>query len=205
MNLLLLSLGLGAMERLVPPCRLGFVPTAGEPYPDPSFVTSDRRRLIKLGYDVVDMDISHSDEVMLTSTLDTIDALFVAGGNTFYLMQQIRRRNLVQPLCDYIASERPYIGASAGAIICGPTIEPVRTLDDPNAAPDLVDYSGLAIVDFVVLPHYGKPKYLPRYEAIEERFGSEFPLVKLRDNEAIVLDPDDAPQIIASDLILAEI
>lgn len=206
MNLLLLSLGLGALGRFSPPpLKLGFVPTAGEPYDDPSFVTSDRRRLIHLGYEVIDLDISRLEGSALRKALDGVEALFIAGGNTFYLMQQIRSRDLVEPFRAFVASGRPYIGASAGAVICGPSLVPIQTLDDPKAAPDLLDFSGLSIVDFVVLPHYGKAKYLPRYEHIEARYGSEFRLVKLKDDEALIVSAGGSIVSTRSEIILAEI
>lgn len=205
MNVLLLSLGLGALQRYAPPLTMGFVPTAGEPYTDPSFVTADRRRLERLGYRVVDIDVTNMEEADILSGLGAVDALFVAGGNTFYLMQQIRRRRLVDPLKQYIQNGGVYIGASAGAVICGPSLEPVASLDDPAAAPDLATFDGLGVVNFVTLPHFGKPKYIPRYEEIEVRFGAQFELVKLRDDQAIFVVTPNSREIVEFEMILSEI
>lgn len=84
MRILLLSLGLGAVPRyLRKGATLGFVPTAGEPYADPYFVREDRARLEQLGYKLVDIDLSRQSAAQVRSSLAPIEALFVAGGNTF--------------------------------------------------------------------------------------------------------------------------
>lgn len=202
-RVLLLSLGLGAMaEFLPPPVRLGFVPTAGTPYDDPSFVREDRERLERLGYEVRDVELSAVTADELRVELGRIDALFVAGGNTFFLMQEIRRGGLGDVLAQAVRSGLPYIGASAGAVIVGPTIEPVRALDDEHAAPDLDGWDGLDLVRFVVLPHFGKEKYLARYEQIETEFGSDLDLRRLRDDEALLVVGTEEPTLISSPLIL---
>ena len=44
-----------------------------------------------------------------------------------------------------------YIGSSAGSVLVGPTIEPVKTMDNPNDAPNLNSFEGLGFIDFVIL------------------------------------------------------
>jgi dipeptidase E len=199
MNLLLISKGLGAINTFLRQVStIGFIPTAGEPYEDPSFVEEDRTRLIELGFDVRNLDITNSDRADILARIAKVDALFIAGGNTFYLMQQIRAKGLVEDLKSYILDGHRFIGASAGAVICGPTVEPIRTLDDPQAAPLLQDLAGLGIVDFVVLPHYGKPKYLDRYHDIVREYSDRLTLIPLRDDQAILVTSKSQYEIVPS-------
>lgn len=204
MNLLLVSLGLGALKDVVAAgASIGFVPTAGEPYADPYFVKDDRNRLAKLGYKIRDVDITSVPLTEITEALKQIDALFVAGGNTFYLMQQIRSKGLLENFREFALSERPYIGASAGAAICGPSIQPIQQLDDVQAAPQLSTLAGLGVFNFVVLPHYGKAKYLDKYHSIMKEYADQFRLVPLRDDEALqVSTGPDRFELVPSALVL---
>lgn len=205
MKLLLLSLGLGALVNHLPKgARVGFVPTAGEPYDDPYFVRDDRRRLVELGYIVSDLDLTGETKDVLIARFKQIDAIFVAGGNTFYLMQQICAKGLAEELTRAVKEGLLYVGASAGAAITGPSIEPIDTLDDASAAPSLKSFAGLGLVDFVVLPHYGKEKYLARYQAIIDKYSALVTLWPLRDDRAILVTNDGRGEEVASPLVLHE-
>lgn len=186
MKILLLSLGLGRMGEFCPTTeKLGFIGTAGETYDDPYFVKEDRERLEKLGYQIDDIDISKDSTKKVCSQLDHLDGIFVAGGNSFYLLQQIVQKELMEPLRNFVLNGHYYIGASAGAAICGPSLEPFVALDDPGKAPLLESYDALDLVDIVVLPHFGKPKYLDTYQKIIDDFDSEYVTVPLKDDEAV--------------------
>jgi hypothetical protein len=71
---------------------------------------------------------------------------------------------------DEIRAGKMYVGASAGAAVVGPSLDPIRTLDDASAARGLVSTNAMSLVDFVVLPHDGNEKFLPRYEAIQKEY-----------------------------------
>lgn len=199
MNVLLLSKGMGAVHTFLRGVStIGFVPTGGEPYENPYFVEEDRTRLTELGFDVRNVDITNSDRSDILAAMKNVDALFVAGGNTFYLMQQIQAKGLIENLKSYILDGNRYVGASAGAVICGPTIAPIQTLDDPKAAPLLQDFAGLGIVEFVVLPHYGNPKYLDKYHRIVQEYSEKLHLIQLRDDQAILVTSPSQYEVVPS-------
>lgn len=194
-RLLLLSLGLGAVVDVLPSgSRIAFVPTAGDPYDDPYFVTDDRERLKKLGFEIVDVDFAAIDATRLRELLDQVDAVFVAGGNTFYLLEAIQQSHLADAIKEAVDAGLLYIGASAGAVVAGPTVEPVQAIDDASKAPLLDGWQGLGLVPFVVLPHYGKEKYLALYDRISDEFGNALDLRRLRDTEAIYVVSGNASE-----------
>jgi len=82
-------------------------------------------------------------------------------------------------------SEKVYIGSSAGSIIAGPNIEPIKSFDDPSAA-KLDSYDAIGLVDFVVLPHWGKEKYAAKQETVLKEFGNKYKLKPIKDGEMIV-------------------
>lgn len=206
MRMILLSLNVGVLKSsLSAGDVVGFVPTAGDVYDAPYFVRDDRRRLVRLGYEVQDIDVKKESPPSLETRLSGIGALFIAGGNIFYLMQQLRENHLTDVLVRYLRSDRLYIGASAGAGICGPSLQPYMTLDDPKAAPRLTTLDGLGVTDFVVLPHYGKMKYLDKYHEVMKEHCAKYRMVPLRDDEALVVLSRTDYEVRRSDVVSPDI
>jgi dipeptidase E len=86
--------------------------------------------------------------------IEGADAIFVGGGNTFRLLRQLQDRGLVPPLRARVAAGMPYLGASAGINVAGPTIR--TTNDMPIVEPRTFDALGL--VPFQINPHYLDPE-----------------------------------------------
>ena len=81
------------------------------------------------------------------------EAIFVGGGNTFVLTNQLYKNNLIAPLQQAIKMGVPYLGTSAGSNICGLTIK--NTNDMPIVYPP--SFNALALVPFNINPHYLDP------------------------------------------------
>lgn len=84
------------------------------------------------------------------TAIESADAIFVGGGNTFLLLKTLQNMGLVESLKMAINLGTPYIGASAGANIAGRTI--MTTNDMPVVLPNSL--TALGVVPFVINPHY---------------------------------------------------
>lgn len=167
---------------------VGFISTASQIYDDPWWMRQDRDMLVQAGFSVTDIDITKLSVSVARAQVSAVDIIFVAGGNTFYLLQELRKSGTDQVLIDAINKGQLYVGSSAGSIVVGPTLEPITELDEPEGAPDLKEYNALAVVDFVVMPHIGNPKFEPVYrQGVVEKFQSLFPLVPITDDQAVVV------------------
>lgn len=166
--------------------NVAFIPTAADIYESKPWMESDRQALLDLGMLVEDYDIKGKTEEELYELLKEKDVIFVAGGNTFYLLYHAKQSGFDKVVSRLVAEGKLYIGSSAGSVLVGPTIEPVKTLDDPDDAPALKSLSGIGLVDFVVLPHYGNEKYEERYQSILNEWSKKIPLQLLRDDQAIL-------------------
>ena len=88
-----------------------------------------------------------------TEAIKQAEAIFVGGGNTFVLINQLYKNNLIGVLKAAINNGTPYLGTSAGSNICGLTIK--NTNDMPIIYPP--SFNALGLVPFNINPHYLDP------------------------------------------------
>jgi len=191
-KVLLLSKKIDIINKILPKESIvGFIPTAGEVYENPSWIEEDKNLILKYGYKVRNVDITNNTKEESIQIINNVDCLYIAGGNVFYLKQQIEEKQLKETIKQFINNNKLYIGASAGSCLCAPSLEPYQTVDDPKKANKLEDYTGLDIIDFAIVPHYGREKYLERHETIIKQYNNKYPLITLKDNEALFFEKRD--------------
>ncbi|MCW2604041.1 MAG: peptidase [Pseudonocardiales bacterium] len=178
------------------PARIAFVATAAEPYAEASWSVEERARLIKGGYELTDVDLGATQGEDLRVVLSGMDVLYVGGGNTFYLLDKVRRSGLDALLPRQFDRGMLYIGLSAGASLMGPDVEPMAIMDDPSVAPDLVSTEGLGYLAEVPIPHVASGLYEPEvFDGAIREFGGRFSLRLLRDDEALLVEDGDVTLI----------
>ena len=181
---------------------VAFIPTASDMYiGERPWIDKDRQALVDFGFKVfnvglqTDLDeygypIIHGkqkNESQLRDELKDVDILFVAGGNTFYLLEQAQKSGFMTIAKEMVKEGKIYIGSSAGSVLAGPDIEAVQFFDDPKEA-NLSSTKGLGIVDFVVLPHYVEGSYDPDFKKTEEIYGDKYNLLKVENSQVVVVD-----------------
>ena len=83
--------------------------------------------------------------------INDFDVMYMLGGNTFYLLDIIRKNNFDIDIKKFINSDKIYVGSSAGSIILGNSIDVALGYDDNNV--NITDFTGLKIVDGLIIPH----------------------------------------------------
>lgn len=167
--------------------KIGFIPTASELDDDRWYMKKDRADLIKMKFNVIDIDISKESKVQIIEKFNSVEAIFVAGGNCFYLLQQLKLKAVLQELIQF-ANNKIYIGSSAGSCITCPSIDYAEKLDDKSQAPLLNDCSAMNLVNFYILPHYkSKEKYTKLADDIEKEY-KNYNFIKLSNEQAIIVD-----------------
>jgi len=168
--------------------KVAFIPTAADPYENKWFIKADRDEFIKKGFQVRDVDINGKTEQELFKELKDVDIIFVGGGNTFYLLQKAKESSFDRVVKELIEKSVIYVGASAGATLAGPDIEPIKVLDDPSKAPGLKSFRGLSLVDFIVMPHFDRKKKLVYEQIVNEYDKRGYKAIPITDNQAIIVN-----------------
>ena len=146
-----------------------------------------QQRFEQMGYALSSIHTA-SDPVQ---AVNETDAIFVGGGNTFRLLKTLYDRELLGPIRERVAGGMPYMGASAGSNVAGPTIR--TTNDMPIVEPPSFDALGL--VSFQINPHYidADPNSTHMGETREERLmqfheENETPVVGLREGAMLRIE-----------------
>ena len=177
--------------------KIGFIPTASELDDDRWYMEKDRDDLMN-NYDLVIIDITNETKEEILNKFNSVDAIFVAGGNAFYLLQQLRLKDVVSELIDF-ANEKIYIGSSAGSCIACPNIYYLGNLDDKNDAPLLKDYEALNLINGYILPHYkSSEEYTKLIDDTIKQY-KELNFIVLTNSDAVIVDDRDNYEIVNTD------
>ena len=202
MNLLLLSRYIGAVPEFLDSLkadpraatRIAYINDASKPLGDAPFVERERLQLQDLGYTLVPLTIGDGTAADSSAVLDSVDAVYVAGGMADCLMAALRRTGSDAVLIERVRAGLPYIGASAGAVIMGTAIDAAIALDGHTEGTSLEDLRGLGLVDAVILPHADGqlPPYPPETIAEVTRRLEGMPgLTALTDDAALLVDGEN--------------
>ena len=107
-----------------------------------------------MGAIVTEIDISTEAYSTIQSVFEDADVIYFTGGNSFFLMDQLRKTRTDGLLKKELANGKLMIGESAGAIICAPIIQYIEQMDEKPEDYSQEDDAGLDLIDFYVLPHY---------------------------------------------------
>lgn len=191
------SANLTSLDKQIVGKKVTFIPTASKVEKVTFYVDEGKRALENLGLIVDELDISVASIEEITSTLKGNDYIYVTGGNSFYLLQEMKHSGADKIIIEEIQKGKIYIGESAGAIVLSESIEYVKTMDDPKEASSLDSLSGLSVVDFYTVPHY---KCVPFSEVtmdIEKHYNEQLNLCFIKNNQGIIIE-NDSKKILTS-------
>ncbi|MDC0380113.1 dipeptidase PepE [Flavobacteriaceae bacterium] len=125
------------------------------PYARPSGLSHDAyTEIVQKAFKKIDKNIVgiHQFENPKKALLEA-KGIFVGGGNSFVLLDELYKNDVFDTLKSVIQSGTPYLGTSAGSNICGKTIG--TSNDMPIVHPPSFD--ALSIIPFNINPHYLDP------------------------------------------------
>lgn len=163
--------------------RLIFIPTAAEVEKgDLSWLDVDKDALKQAGFLIEEYSITGKNQDEIKKKLDGAGSIFVSGGNTYYLLYQAQKSGFIHIAKKLVASGLIYMGSSAGSLLAGPNI--LTSLDDPKAAPEMAECSGLNLTDVSVRPHWGSEYFSKQYRReINRLYSLKEKIILLRDDQ----------------------
>jgi dipeptidase E len=137
----------------------------------------------------IDLKAYHGPEV-LKAELEQYDVIWLAGGNTFYLRWLLQNTGADNVIRKLVAQGKVFAGASAGAIVAGPTLKHVELADDPKLSPAWPT-DGLGLTQTVVVPHFDQPGYATITGKINLELKADgFTTCPLNNDQALIIDGD---------------
>ena len=150
----------------------------GEMDDDKSWMEAEFKTILELGISenkIVEYKIGKSNV-----DIHSFDIMYMMGGNTFYLLDVIRKTDFDKEIINFINSGKIYIGSSAGSEILGNSIETALGYDDNNVG--MTNFMGLKVIDGLIIPHCNrKQKYI---NALKKNLPEE--LILLYDGDGVI-------------------
>jgi dipeptidase E len=144
--------------------RVAFI-TAASYDDEAAYHETARTALLPAGIEVMHLRL----EERPLQVLESAQALFIGGGNTYHLLARLHAAHLLEAIRVRVRAGMPYLGSSAGANVAGPNI---LTTNDWNVD-GTSRFDALGLVPFNINPHYKEtdPIMAPFSETRDERIG----------------------------------
>ncbi len=181
-------------------CRVAFIANAADIYKgDNWWIEADRKALKEICCEIVDVDLRQMTEEGFSEILKNVDVVHFCGGSVLYLIGLIKEKKLKDLIVDFVKNGGLYTGTSAGSMIVSADL--MLSTADPEEkdyieTANIKEYSGLGLVDFLIIPHCNNPEFVAgNKDLVELMPKTNRPLVWIYDNQVVVVE-DKSFQII---------
>ncbi|EAX87115.1 Clan PC(S), family S51, peptidase E-like serine peptidase [Trichomonas vaginalis G3] len=171
--------------------KVCYIPTAGIPEPYKEYLQKSKDAFTRLGMEVVELEVHTAPKEEIKQKVTECDLIFVAGGNTFFLLQELKESGAYDIIYHEVKNGKFYIGESAGTIIACKDIEYAGLVDSMEEGPKLKgNYSSFGFVNYFVLPHYTCEPFREACENVIKQYGDKLDLRPITNSQAVFADND---------------
>jgi dipeptidase E len=173
--------------------KVAYIENAYDVYNDEASLLEGRQLLRDKGFDVelVDLRKYKQDRAGLRETLASKDLFLLAGGNPFYLRWLMKITGADAIITDLVKQGKVYSGASAAAVVAGPTLRYFDNQDDPNEAEEVI-WDGLGLTQTVVVPHIDNADFGAGCREAGEKLKKDgYTTQFITDAQALLIDGDE--------------
>lgn len=167
--------------------KVVFIPTASINEGYTGYVGSARKLFKKMGANLTEIDISKEDFKTIEAVFEEMDIIYFTGGNSFFLIDQLRKTGVDKLLKKELKKGKLMIGESAGSVICAPSISYIEIMDEKPEDYSQIDDNGLNLIDFYVLPHYLTSPFKKITATILKKF-SDLKICPINNHQAIMVN-----------------
>ncbi len=162
--------------------KIIFIPTAAVTEGEKYYVGKCKKELLEVGIDEENIKVLDLDHQISYSEVAGFDVIYVCGGNTFYLLNMVRKTGFDKVIKQFLEKGKVYMGVSAGSILMGPNIE-IAKLGDKNEC-GVTNFTGLGYIDSSISPHYNDDEH-KKVEDFKKK--ANYPILPLTDNQALLI------------------
>jgi|GEM_PF-958429 len=170
----------------------GYLPCEGNSPDNDKYTPLWRDKVVEKGgeFRFIDNSKPYEDSGTERKLVESSDYLMVPGGNTFRLLNNLRKSGIFGSIRKFFQKEECYyLGMSAGAIILAPTIQ-FSTRSEFSFGADasnvgLKDLSGLGVINFEPAVHFNPEEDTEALEAYKKR--SKYEVKPISNDEVVIL------------------
>ncbi len=134
---------------------IGYIPSSAKADPQRKYYDERRAYYARLGMTLSPFfGLDEAYEPSQLKELFGCDAIHFSGGNTYYFLHWLQKRNMFAAIRQYTEKGGVLIGVSAGAILMTPNITTASLCGDEPLDAE-IDLAALHLVDFAFVPHFG--------------------------------------------------
>lgn len=167
-----------------------FISTASSVEKVNFYVGSAQKAFKKMGVIVDELDVANAFREVIENKITGNDYIYISGGNTFYLLQELKKTGTDKIITNQIEKGKLFIGESAGSMILSNNIEYARMMDDSTKAEELENYDSLGVVDFYPVPHHTNFPFKKAVEKIIKEYGATLDLRPISNKQVITVIED---------------
>lgn len=165
-----------------------FIPTASI-VEEVNFYVEEAKIVFKeFGMKINVLELTKVSEVEAKNKINLAEIIYFSGGNTFFLLQELKRKNLVSLIKQRVEEGMIYIGESAGAIISSENIFYVEDMDNKKIARDLKGTEALNLINFYPIVHYNEFPFAEASKIIEKKYEKDLNFAKINNKQVIVIN-----------------
>lgn len=164
-----------------------FIPTASINEEYKGYVGSARFLWEDMHTTLSEVEISTTPIEIIRSAFAEADIVYFTGGNTFFLIDQLKKTGVDELVKKHVSEGKVYVGESAGAIICAKDLSYITPMDEVPKDYSQGSYSGLGLIDFYVVPHY----LCPPFEQSSQHILAKYPqldICALTNSQAVLIE-----------------
>jgi dipeptidase E len=181
-----------------------FIDTAAEPEigheeGDDFWLVADLKSLEDQGYEVERYTVTGKTDLEVREKINSNDIVYMCGGNTKYLLEELKKSGAFSYIKEQVKVGKPYIGTSAGSIVAGPRL--------PDYFYDITDTASeevlcLNLVNFTLVPHWGSAFFASEYKngkRLDKVYKeTQEPLLLLTDSQYVYVNDDGMVTIVTT-------
>ncbi|ANU10956.1 peptidase E [Planococcus antarcticus DSM 14505] len=143
---------------------------------------------VKAKQDLIEMGVVHVTffdfEYESPKALGSYDAVFLNGGNPFQLLYWLKKSGGSEIMNELAQQKTVFVGASAGAMVLGGSIEVAGFFKPELNTLKLADFNALGLTEKLLFPHYDREDLFP--DGIGRTIEQRIKRFELDKNETVV-------------------